>query len=676
MQPLNFYDECIINKRSIMKRQRIDESTPSFSSYSSSSSVTNQDTDLQFTEIKKYQSQIGASSISPGAFAMLMGVHVRFRTEEDPPFDSPKFLSEPLTGACKPESLMIIEFDCLMHGKMYAYNEKLKEIYETKVSSVNIEANIWKTYPKEYSKDVKERYNRILGEYKKCHSFITEIPGISGIPDTENSYASIHAVFEIQKYLDLYPYLPPGLFLTMLGIHAKYPATVDEAAYEVSTNSVFTGNCKSVKVMATEFVYLLAIAHKLPKDLLRIYITDEDDILKKVTDHRDSQIIIENMERYNTETLENSMIPFSLDMIYDYAINLENFLKRLKYEYRECRPKQSQKQQQTKTIKDPTMFHNKIFVCDEYANAKINKFVEDGIIPADIQKLCDSTICEEDKDEITYEVLRPDAVKLFAGGVIHCYNRDTVETFTKQIPSKEPFSKIPFSKSQRLYLQDYTSNAFRYYILRTMRNSVRKHAEKYGIHVKDIRVFFPRKLVDTELDNTTLYELRKSNSQQKEEQFQYIIQRVIPKLKPSFTQTRALLKAYVEKTDPRNFEYQLQPGDRGYGPPLAESNMTIESNYRHTLDSDELLNRLVEVLSYGLKQHMEMYGHLPNKPTPEQETIFRDIFKELGDILGYSLLQDLSTKQLIEIYVNNMMFLNNPVTAQVEGLLLSYLHSD
>lgn len=380
--------------------------------------------------LKSLESSFG---ISPGSFAMLMGVHVRFRLERDPIFTDPNFLSEPLNGPCKPESLMKMELKCLLEDNdtnnyesvVKEYNQALlnytKEIMESKQKPFDLMANRWNSYPIPYANDVKTRYNRVLIEYPICS-------GNFDVNPDDNFWETkswLMKIYDIMKYLDLYPFLIPGLFLVTLGIHSRFPKTKDQVRYP------FTGECKPLVLMAKELSNFLQLSEHF----------DNPD---------DDTMVIESTQEDATYHNENAIV-LSTTTILENAIQVIKFLNRLRVEYRNCKP-QSQSHQQYPT--DPR-FLNRIFVCDKDS---INYPRDSSADPigypnfAEVTQRCFDSECE-DRDPITYDTLQPFPIKLLVGGKPVCYNHESLKRSLEGGGLKrEPSTRIPFLQDQVSYL--------------------------------------------------------------------------------------------------------------------------------------------------------------------------------------------------------------------------------
>lgn len=396
-------------------------------------------------KIKRIQSIIHAESISPGTFAMLLGVHVRFRTSTDPEFDDPEFLTSPMSGECKPESLMITEYLCLtdevsQHQVDTCYNPALTQCHKENKVKFDLDANTWTSYPDSYSKSVRGATNQLLTEYKECTSTLDTRDTADSTKDTRDSTRDsevfLKPIYEFMKSLDVYSFMSPGLFTLMLGVHAKFPKTQRQAENPDAVK--FTGECKSSNLMAMELVTLIKIAHQRPhaQEMLDLYNT-----------------------KAKSEYHKAAVITTMTQKTVRYATVVSNFLKRVLHEYCGKSPGGPGVQKSPGGPKSHETY-GKIFICD-------NDAITDHVNPeysGDIELLCDTQLCDK-TDPITYEDLEDDAVKLIVGGKPICYNRNSIKR-SLESSQKEPFNQISFLPKQSRYLgvepPDYPENADAY----------------------------------------------------------------------------------------------------------------------------------------------------------------------------------------------------------------------
>lgn len=644
-------------------------------------------------KIESLQSTVGADSISPGAFAMLMGVHVRFRLETDPMFTDPKFLTEPLNGPCKPESLMIIELECLLNASEIAkYNSSLlqcmKDRIETKQQPFDLMANRWTSLPTQYSIDVKNRYERTLIEYEKCSEILNN--------KSKDNYNHRLYLKETQNYLDLYPFLAPGLFLTMLGIHARFPET-EEQAKHVNTQ-VFTGECRSVSLMVSELMLIFDSLDGVDlsfEDILhdREYDDIFDFIEDEISEENPNAILI-------PESIENTM----------YLVRVAKFLNRIRYEYRECRERRDHIDSLVSST-DPRL-QGKLFMCSKYHNT--NPF-DPSVTPANIRRLCDEQLCE-DQDPVSYEVLDESPVKILVGGKPVCYNFSTIDqTLKKSI--KEPTTNIPFSEEHllkyfhksreeyfRILQRTETSQDFHNRILFGMRDMIRNYAAKYGLTVNTIDVFLPGKYMDKRLSvQPRDYIRRKAMDLDHILKTLYIRLWRAPVSSEYDSQSKALIDAYMNREasdhtlgDPRQHGYIPQPGDHDYNPvessivlhpwnpdvdriPTDEWDIVTEIRYRHTLDHDSLVNRILELFVEGFRDHI--IGTDFNF-TPEDYSKLHDLLEYFTSHDGDERLKNQTAKNVFysalipetsySAHTRNM--LNGPLLDQVISFIKNENH--
>lgn len=579
--------------------------------------------------IKEHQGKIGASSISPGAFAMMMGVHVRCRSQTDPPLNSENFISEPLSGPCKPESIMIIEYYCLMNDYpekkediVKLYNNAVYQYFKEKGELRQGVYSRWNEYPEEYSESVRQRYIQTLSVYDKCSEILQS---------DSATIVFLNPIYRMLKYLDLYGYLGPGLFLAMLGIHARHK----------------NNSCKSTQLMAMELIVLIKFAHHSP---------NYQEALDAYNEH-----LLQNAETegFSTETLTSV-----------YAINVVKFLERIRFEYRDC--KESKEPEEDL---DPR-FHGKIFVCDTPEDSKVNP-TDPDVNPADIQELCDSRLCL-DTDPLTIETLKPDAVQLLVGGKPICYNRESIQK-RLETTLAEPNTKIKFSQEQaeyfgvapdkfrRIYQTEYSHEheRERNIILGVMHDLVKNYIqENFGINVDTIIDFLPDQPVDLFMQRESLDYLKTPPDEILEHA--YNDRQVWTPVQYYNRDSRAFIDAFMNQNEsdlslrnPQHYGYILKPGDRDYVPPepvamlpprasttTSSSSITVwdasniptdentdwklEREYRKTLNKDELIDRILrfyisDLMGYANRHNIEY------NPSPTDIADFRSILVYMYD---------------------------------------------
>lgn len=592
--------------------------------------------------LKEQQSKIeGASNLSPGTFAMMMGVHVRFRTSTDPPFWSPKFISEPSTGACKKESVMVIEYYCLMNDDDEAYADDVIQIYNQELKEPEIKDNYWDKYPYKYAKSVRSKYRYTLVHCNLCSKTLSD----SKQPITE----FLKPVDSMMKGLDLYGYISPGLFLLMLGIIPQFDLRDDK--------------CKSVALMAMELIYLIKNSY-----------------------HHDSLDLSDNFVSETQKEYPNATVFQGYDGDYasymEYVSKVVRFLQRIRLEYRECSEHKEEKPQRDK-------FHGKLFVCDTPPGSRVNR-VDQEVLPADIQELCDIQICDR-TDPITLEDLESDAIKLLVGGSSRCYNRSSLKNLFQSGASTEPSSRLPFQQEQISYIQhppqviDPRSERVISDVLFNITRLIRFYVfNEFGIHIDDIPALNEGEMFESILKTMPLDYLDEMKEFSEDLLTGIYIDEDLQNRNYD-SQSKALIESFINRTPPRSpifYGYHLQPGDRGYSyipqfqPVIQPWNpadqvpgyeySALEQKYRHSLSHRQLIDRLVNFFETEIVNHANQF--FAYRLTPEDTADFRKLFEFMSKY-GDGYLLSSKTHNIIELALSkntpDRPRIRNPITYAV-----------